>query len=249
MTKAKNEFEHLAQFAADLEGYEGINMDTMAIPFIRILQALSPQLKKTKPEYVAGAEEGMVCNSVTGRLYATPLRIVIGKFERLYIEWKPKRGGFVAAHAPESVDLSNKYLRDDKGKLIDKETLNELVDTYMYYVLLPDYVEDGVCIMSMSSSQLKEAKKLNRVLMTTVIPGTSAKAMPHYMVFELNTIERSNDQGEWFAPVFSFESFVNPDLLSNIVEQRKALPNKTVDYALIDENAGKSEPLTDDVKY
>ncbi len=39
---------------------EGASFDSseMQIPFIRVLQALSPQLNKKKPEYIEGAEQG-----------------------------------------------------------------------------------------------------------------------------------------------------------------------------------------------
>ncbi len=39
------------------QGMENLNTGS-AMPFIRILQDLSPQIKKTKEEYVQGAESG-----------------------------------------------------------------------------------------------------------------------------------------------------------------------------------------------
>lgn len=240
-TDAQAEYDHFKDFANDMEGYEGINMDTMAIPFIRILQTLSPQLKKTKAEFIPEAEEGMIINSVSGMIYEKPLRIVIGKFDRHYIEWKPKRAGFVAAHAPELIENEARYIRNEKNQLIDPDTNNLLVDTYMYYVLLPDYMDEGVCLISLSSTQLKEAKKLNRMLMTTKLPGTNRKALPYFMEWELDVVEASNDQGDWWAPVFKFARFVGPEVLEHVVEQRAQIPNKTVDYAQIEENAGAQQ--------
>ena len=49
--------------------------DEMQIPFIRALQALSPQLNKKKPEYIDGAEQGDLFNTVTGQVSA-PIRIL-----------------------------------------------------------------------------------------------------------------------------------------------------------------------------
>ena len=225
-------------------------MDTMAVPFIRIIQALSPQLKKSKSEYVEGAEEGMLFNSVSGALYEGPLRIVVGKFERFYIEWKPNRGGFVANHEPKNFEAKvlPRLIRNEKNKLVDPHTGNEYNDTYIYYVLLPDYIGEGVCIFATNPSYLKEARKLNRLLRTTTIPGTTKRALPHFMIWNLETVEMSNDQGDWFGPKFTFEQFVTPDQLEYVVEERKELPDKRVDYAQIEENAGK-ESDNEDVKY
>lgn len=251
-TKAQAEFADFSQFGDDVKGYEGLDMSTMAIPFIRVIQALSPQLKKNKPEFIAGAEVGDVCNSITGKTYALPLKVVVGKFERLFIEWKPSRGGYVAAHNPETVENNPKFTMNEKYQLVDPSTGNEFIDTYMYYVLLPDYMEDGICIMSMSSTQLKEARKLNRLLMTTYIPGTTRKALPHFMVWDFNTIEMSNDKGDWYTPNFKFNTFVSQEQLDYVTEERLALPDKKVDFAQLDESAGKvvedATPVGD-VKY
>jgi len=63
-----------------LEGFEDISTQTMAIPFIRVLQTLSPQLNKKKPEYVEEAQEGMFFNTVTKKVYGTSkiVRRVLG---------------------------------------------------------------------------------------------------------------------------------------------------------------------------
>lgn len=234
----KDDYAHFEKFANDVEGYEGLNNSTMAIPFIRVLQSLSPQLKKSKPEYIPEAEEGQICNSVSGRIYEAPLRVVIGKFERLFIEWKPNRGGFVQAHSPETCENNPEYVLNEKYQLVAANG-NILVDTYMYYVLLADFPGEGICVISMSSTQLKEAKKLNRMLMTTFLPGTAKKALPHFMTWTMDTVEMSNDGGDWYNPRFNFEGFVTQDLLEAVVSERKSLPSKTVDYALLNETAGK----------
>ena len=250
-TEAQNEYDFMNEFSEDVKGYDGLTMDVMAIPFIRVIQALSPQLKKNKPEFIAGAEVGDICNSVSGEVYDQPLKVVVGKFERLFIEWKPNRGGYVAAHNPEDIENNPKYTVNDKYQLVDPGTMNEFMDTYMYYVLFPDHMEDGICIISMSSTQLREARKLNRNLMTTYIPGTTKKALPHFMVWTIESMEMSNDKGDWATPVFKFDSFVTQDLLGSVVEERKALPDKKVDFTMLDESAGKTDQAqpVGDVKY
>jgi hypothetical protein len=186
---------------------------------------------------------GMVCNSVTGKLYDTPLQIVIGKYERYYIEWLPNRGSFVATHLVSQIEDNgriNTFMRDDKNKLFDPKTGNNFVDTYVYYIIMPGHMRDEVCIMSLSSSFLKEAKKLNRLLMTTFLPGTDRKAPPFSMVWDFNVIEMNKGDNDWYGPAFKFSHFVLPAELEYVQEQRKQLPNKTVDYTQIEETTSES---------
>jgi hypothetical protein len=51
---------------------EGAAFDSseMQIPFVRVLQALSPQLNKKKSEFIEGAAQGDLFNTVTGQHWA-----------------------------------------------------------------------------------------------------------------------------------------------------------------------------------
>ena len=46
---------------------EGASFDSseMQIPFVRLVQALSPQINKKKPEYIDGVSQGDAFNTVT----------------------------------------------------------------------------------------------------------------------------------------------------------------------------------------
>ena len=50
-------------------GLENITTEDMQIPFIRIIQALSPQLQKDDPLYIKGAEQGDIFNTVTHQVW------------------------------------------------------------------------------------------------------------------------------------------------------------------------------------
>lgn len=235
---------HFAEFLGsgqgDMAGFEDLGTDTMAVPFIKLLQDLSPQCKKSSEDYNPDAEPGQFCNTITGKLYETPMKFVVGKFTRIYTEWKPNRGGFQGSHAPELVEkmiASGELAPNEKNKLVSIQTGNEFSENYVYYVLLPDHLEDEVCVLSFSSTQLKAARKLNRALSTTYIPGTKQKAMPYFMIWELSTVLRSNDQGDWYSPVITMHSFVNQELLGHVVEERKQLPEKRLDMSLLEDKS------------
>ena len=48
---------------------EGVDYDTseLQIPFVRVIQALSPQVKKNDPAFIKNASAGDVFNTVTGQ--------------------------------------------------------------------------------------------------------------------------------------------------------------------------------------
>ena len=49
-------------------GFEEVTSSDIQIPFIRIIQALSPQLKKTDPGFIQGASQGDIFNTVTKKV-------------------------------------------------------------------------------------------------------------------------------------------------------------------------------------
>ena len=51
---------------------EGVDYDTseLQIPFVRVIQALSPQIKKNDPQFIEGASQGDLFNTVTGEFWA-----------------------------------------------------------------------------------------------------------------------------------------------------------------------------------
>lgn len=237
------EFGHL--FDDGLGGFDGLNAATIALPFIRVLQDMSPQVKPRNAEYVEGAAAGMFYNNVNNDTYESPLRVVVGRFERYYIEWRPNRGGFVGAHSVELVEkmlADGKLILDDDNK-ITNDAGNLFQDTYVYFVLMPDFLEDGVCIVSLSSTQLKEARKWNRLLTTTYLPN-GQRALPHFMVWEIATIPMSNDKGEWFGIKVKQDGFVDKTTFEAVNTGRKELPpSSNIDLRALEDGSGAADAL------
>ena len=80
-------------------GLEEASADDYAIPFLRVLQSMSPQLKKSDGKYIQGAEEGNLFNTVTETLYdgTEGVTIIPCAYKKKFIEWVPREsgGGFV----------------------------------------------------------------------------------------------------------------------------------------------------------
>lgn len=207
-------------------GFEGITSETVAIPFVRVLQALSPVCKKKNDSYVEGAEEGKLFNSVNKRVIDTPCEVIVGRFDRYFIAWKPERQGFAGAF---STDVMRKMLEDGTVRVAQDNRIydaqgNHYSDTYVYYVVFPEFLQDGVCIISLSSTQIKAAKKWNRMLTTTQYPGTTQKALPWHMRWTITTPQMSNEQGDWAGFDVEFAGFINQEQQEVLMEERKTLP-------------------------
>ena len=72
-----------------------LGQEDLALPFLKILGQLSPEVNKRDGKYVEGAEPGMIFNSVSGELYDGMKGItVVPCFYKLeYIEWKDRGEG------------------------------------------------------------------------------------------------------------------------------------------------------------
>ena len=104
MTKvAKKEDAPLAviDFSNDAGmGMENVDSDTFAIPFISVLQGLSPQI-----ETVDGAKPGMLINTITNELFKEAV-VIPCAFQRKFLRFVPRDegGGFKGDFSPIDVE-------------------------------------------------------------------------------------------------------------------------------------------------
>lgn len=226
-----------------MEGFEDITQETMAIPFIRILQRLSPQLDKQKPEYIEDAEEGYFFNTVTKHIYGTSLSCIVLKFEHIYIEWRPDRGGFVGWHTPENAERLSVDMTFGKWKTKEGNLLQE---SYVYMLLIEGHEEESIVVLPLASSMIKTAREWNR-LMATHIMSNGKKAMPYYLTWNLQTEYRSNEKGNWYVPRVSFVHYINDKQYTILGVERKMLPTRRIDYRQLE--ASNEDKIDEGVDY
>ena len=59
----------LALFGDDAKGFDNMTQDDLALPFVRILGQLSPQVTAGDAKYMEDAKPGMIFNTVTNELF------------------------------------------------------------------------------------------------------------------------------------------------------------------------------------
>lgn len=201
------------------EGHDNATREDLAIPFLGILQSLSPQVNKNKGEYIEGAEAGMIFNNVTGALYSgeTGVLVVPVAYTRSITEWNTRDdgGGFVADHGTNE-DILRTCTRDDRNRDITPDG-TEVVKAGMHFVYLVDG-ETGAfeqAIISMAKTQRKKSKKWLSTMAARQLPRSSGQGTfnpPSFGVcYRLTTIPESNDQGDWYGWSFK-EECLTPEL-------------------------------------
>jgi len=90
---AKMDADFLMQDAG--AGADNVTAKDLAIPFLVILQPLSPQVDKKKPDFIKGAEAGFVLNTVSQELIKEPvlIKVIPCYYEQKLIEWQPRETG------------------------------------------------------------------------------------------------------------------------------------------------------------
>lgn len=197
--------EMLEMMGADAgQGFENVNIKDVAIPFIAILQALSPQIKKGSPAKIEGAEEGFLFHTVKQQFLDPTkihVRVVNCGFQKRWVEWKPRDtgGGFVATHLTDQV--LHQCVKDDKGKYHTKNG-NLIVETAYHFVLL--VADDGSfeqAVISMASTQLKNSRRLMSQLMALKLEfgGRKVDAPMFSHTFDVNTKVESKADNTWYG--------------------------------------------------
>ena len=184
-------------------GLESVGTEDYALPFLRVIQSGSPQLKKSYPnKYIEGAEEGMLFNTLTNQCYKGEegVAVIPCAYTKKYIEWVPinKGGGFVRDDHPSNI-LSQTQKNDNRQFILPNE--NEIVETSQYFLILIENEESPEQILlSCTSTQLTFARRWNTMLRTAQVKnaaGTSVLAPMFSYIYRLKTAAQSNNFGTW----------------------------------------------------
>jgi hypothetical protein len=213
--------DDMAQLYSDHagEGREDFTSGDFAIPFLGILQKLSPQVDETAAKYIADAKAGMIFNTVSSDVFpaltgvgvkeeGAGIKVVVAAYKKFFVEWRDREegGGFVAQHLPDSDAHKSATPDPEKPSKLRLPNGNLLVETTYYYVLqVKDDAEPEWAVIAMSSTALKTSRKLNNALNGRKVRiGNEDKAVPIYgQIIQLQTGTEKNNNGQsWYGWTF-----------------------------------------------
>jgi len=152
-TKPKNEIATI-DFGADAgAGIGKISASETVIPYLNLLQALSPEANEGTDRTIEGAKAGLMLNTATRDLLEEAIIVPLLK-QHFFVEWTPRDegGGLVERHLPDSDfvrQVRETNNRDAKNMLLTPDG-NHLVETFYLTALLLDDADavdgDVVCI-------------------------------------------------------------------------------------------------------
>lgn len=216
--------------SADLGGgMEEADKDSFAIPFLRVLQKISPQCDEAEAAYIEGAKGGMLFNSVTGELYdgKEGVTFLPCAFQRRFLRWAPRgsEGGFKGEYTPEEVaELQGRgqvvehegrlYFPAEDGTVSDKKC-DRLSDTRAHYGIVVHGDKATPVLLALGSTQIKKSKMLMTLLSgAKVNSGGKMVTPPTWMNrIKVTTVLESNDQGSWYGVKFEADGFVTDKAL------------------------------------
>lgn len=239
------------------QGYENIGSRDIATPFLKILQALSPELEEGNEAFISGAKIGMFFNSLTGQLYGREIKVIPLHYEKSWLEWRPRAtgGGLVNKHAPFSIKVDQSDF--SKWKYGD----NEISETLMFYCLIDGHQEEGPIVYALSSSGIKHGKNWNTNIMMTKLPS-GARAPFFSSVWILTSVKQTNAKGtyyqiggkksnikrERFITAKEFSDFVLP-IRDNLKELEQGLDYKALEGAVEEVVVSPTDEDDGDVPY
>ncbi len=207
--------EMLEIFDADAGQGVSTSIDDNLVPFISILQPLSPQVQKGEPRYIEGAESGDILLGSLNRYWkgSTGILFQACAFSREVVEWKyprvPGTAGFVGRHS--EIPKDHKQQPDQRNPsrvhFLSPSGQSEYVDTRYHFGFIlntKEAVGDGPelgpmqAVIGLSST----GHTFSRQWMTQMsnLRTPSGKLAPsRARKFLLPTVAKQNAQGRWFT--------------------------------------------------
>ena len=191
-------------FEADAnQGSQNITQDDLALPFLKVLGQLSPEVNERDGKHVEGAKPGMILNTVTKEIYdgTEGINVLPAHYERKLVEWQDRgdsKGAPVAIHNAES-DIVSTTTRDKSFK--DRlPNGNYLENTANHFVIVLGKSPQSA-LLSMKATQLKVSRKWNSIMMGIKLQGKNGLFTPptYSHIYNLKTVQMSNDKGTWFG--------------------------------------------------
>ncbi len=212
VTAAKKESQNLpattepssvpADFISGMDGmgtgFENVTARDLLIPRLTVLQGLSPQVVRSKPEYDAEAKVGDIYDVALAQrfeeVHILPIHYIVQ-----WLEWAPRSSnkGLVRIH--DVCPPADYYSVNEKGQMITKSG-NTIQETGQLYILNLS-ANARPSFIPFASTQLKKARKLLTFATNEKIIVNGKEATPplFYRTYKCTSIPESNNEGDWMG--------------------------------------------------
>lgn len=185
------------------DGWDNTGAEDFAIPFLAVIQAMSPQVQEAEGEFIEGAKAGMLMNTASNELFdgKAGIEFIPCLTQHLFVEWKNRQtdgGGFIAIHQCDAQlvqDAKNDSTQYGKYTVpVAEGTPHDLVETfYIYGVIVKDDEVVTPCLVGFNSTKIKAYK-------AALTPLRQVKGRPPLYAFRLRitTVAEKNAKGSFY---------------------------------------------------
>ncbi|ASM49803.1 hypothetical protein PESP_a1725 [Pseudoalteromonas espejiana DSM 9414] len=218
--KAEDKFTGVATIEERSEyvgrGSENVSTDDLAIPRLKLLQMINPEVEPGNPKQVDGAQAGMIMNSVTEELY-TSLFLINLSFTKKIVVWRKRKlgGGMVGSYDTEQEALD---ALEEQGLAVKDHDISEN-PTHLVLLLDDEGNPKSVALLDMPGVKVKKSRIWN-----TLINDEEKQGNPRFgCVWQLGVVSESNSSGNFFNYDISLVAHAPDELYEQAVEMYSAL--------------------------
>jgi len=198
--------EHLRNVHS-AEGFEQMDRQDLILPRVSICQAMTPQRKKTSPNFIDNLADGDLFNTITGEVYGGTVELIPLLFSKSRIYFRSLgEGGGILCRSFNAVDggVLSPTCAACPNSQFSGDGKPPVCNIFYNYpaVILP---KRELAVLSLKSTGLKAARQWNSRMK---LLGDK----PMYAgVYEVAIVEQTNPKGTFFSPVIRFKRFVSEE--------------------------------------
>lgn len=189
--------------STDETGLEGTTQDDYALPFLKLLQKMSPEVDEDSGSYIQGAKPGMFMDSSTRELFET-VDVIPCLYRHAMVEWAGDEpgSGFVAQHDPGYEKQFDRHVKNGRetGRWVTPSG-HIIQDTrYFFCLRVTDDGDFYPIIVSMTSTQIKKSKNWMSALGALRRTNDEGARVPVPLwggMWKLSSVSEENDLGSF----------------------------------------------------
>lgn len=238
-------------------GKENVTREEFTVPFIRILQANSPQCRPPEAGGIDGAKAGMIINTGTGELFDGKIGVSFVPVyrRRNFVEFYPRPpngpGGFIGLL--ETSDPRILQLRAEQGefgKLISKDNegqATEISEVCALYAILSANDMESMVIAPFGSTQIKKYRNFVTRVMSIKYKGTDPVTGKPIIIdpalfaheWRLSTVYEQKGENSWYGWKLGLRE--EPAIKSRLDQDSWLFGQAATFYDLITSGAAKAD--------